>query len=69
MILDDELGGCSDDDFEPISLMDEDHKEAFLDNEDGEDEGHNVEEVAAGGAGDGLSSDEGGESSAESTEF
>ena len=69
MFLDDELGGCSDDDFEPIPLMDEDHKEALLDNEDGEDEGGNVEEVAEGGAGDELSSDEGGESSAESIEF
>ena len=49
--------------------MDEDHKEALLDNEDGEDEGDNVEEVAEGGAGDELSSDEGGDSSAESIEF
>ena len=49
--------------------MDEDHKEALLDNEDGEDEGDNVEEVAEGGAGDEQSSDEGGESSAESIEF
>ena len=69
MFLDDELWGCSDDDFEPsdddfepIPLMDEDHKEALLDNEDGKDEGDNVEEVAEGGAGDELSS-------AESTEF
>ena len=44
MFLDDELGGCSDDDFEPIPLMDGDYKEALLDNEDAEDEGDNVEE-------------------------
>ena len=69
MFLDDELGGCSDDDFEPIPLMDEDHKEALLDNEDGGDEGDNVEEVAEGGAGGELSSDEGGKSSAESIDF
>ena len=69
MFLDDELGGCSDDDFAPIPLMDEDHKEALLDNEDGEDEGGNVEEVAEGGTGDELSSDEGGHSSAESIVF
>ena len=49
--------------------MGEDHKVALLDNEDGEDEGDNVEEVADGGAGDELSSDEGGESLAESIEF
>ena len=49
VFLDDELGGCSDDDFAPIPLMDEDRKEALLDNKDGEDEGDNVEEVAEGG--------------------
>ena len=49
--------------------MDEDHKEALLDNEGGEDEGDNVEEVAEGGAGDELSADEGVESSADSIEF
>ena len=49
--------------------MYEDHKEALLDNEDGEDEGDNVEEVAAGGAGDEQSSGEGEESSAESIEL
>ena len=43
MFLDDELGGCSDDEFAPISLMDEEHKEALLDNEDGEYEGNDVE--------------------------
>ena len=69
VFLDDELGGYSDDDVEPIPLMDKDHKEALLDNEDGEDEEDNVEEVAEGGARDELSSDEGGESSAESIEF
>ena len=69
VLLDDEFGGCSDDDFEPIPLMDEDHKEALLDNEDGEDEEDDVEEVAEGGAGDELSSNEGRESSAESIEF
>ena len=55
VFLDDKLGGCSDDDFEPIALMDEDHK-GRGGNEDGEDEGDNVEEVAEGGAGDELSS-------------
>ena len=46
--------------------MDDDLKEALLDNEDGEDEGDNVEEVAESGVGDELSSDEGGEPSNES---
>ena len=50
-------------------MTDEDKKEALLDNEDGEDEGDNVEEVAEGGAGVELCCAEGGESSAESTEF
>ena len=52
MFIDDELGGCSDDDFAPITLLDEDHEEALLDNEDGEDEVDNVEELAQDGAGD-----------------
>ena len=38
-VSDDELWGCSDNDFAPIHLMDEGHKEALLDNEDGKDEG------------------------------
>ena len=49
--------------------MNEDLKEALLDNEDGEHEGGIVEEVAEGSAGGELSSDEGADSSAESIEF
>ena len=49
--------------------MDEDHKEALLGNEYGEDEGDNLEEVAQRGAGDEQSSEEGGKFSAESIEF
>ena len=66
--IDDDLGGQTDDEVAPVAVMDEDFKEALLDNEDREgDEQNKLAEGA--GAGDDKSSEEDHAAPAESTEF